>query len=934
MAVGESTIKYEVESLQPDSSGQSVNSAYDLELFDHNPVILVRWTPEFNPPTICISYISKNIQRLSFSVEEIMSGDVQWTDCIHPDDLKETLKMVNEAIMSSYSHYQIIYRFRKKSGAYRWIQDNATIVRSADGQVVAFQSALLDITDMKQVELELKQKTSYLQGLYETSLQIDNNLGLQQTLDLLLQRLAKLSKNNNTYITLVNKQEDVLEYVAGTGLYKQVIGCKQDKTRGINGRVWRLEEAVFCDDYYESEYRFDPNDTFRKVRTIVALPLISSGQVIGVMGFATKEVTEFDEITIELLNSFAKLAAVTIDNIKLHSKVKEEAIRNESLFAISEAVHNSDRLDLLMSNIIEHVRVALGARWAMMYKIDTTKALVENVSTTLKEEEKDVLKILSYKELYEGLGGWAIKNKKAAYSLKGIRDIRESNDINKSIISHDIGSVLVVPFFYDGKVQGTIATINHINDPNFSQDDVELISSIANQVGVAVAKSELQRKIEHQAYHDVLTGLPNRLLFETTAEKVLAQAKRSHLHFGIVFIDLDGFKHVNDTLGHDIGDLLLKEVAEKFGSRTRAGDTLARMGGDEFALILMDLDTKEKAIQIAEEYLKMVQKEIVIMGFNINIGASFGISLFPDNGQDLKTLLKNADMAMYQTKNSGKNGISFFTNSLAKSTQERVKLETDLKYALNRGELELYYQPQYCLQSGERIGVEALLHWHHATKGEISPMVFIPLAEESNTIIDIGTWVLNEACKQNALWQSQGFDPIKIAVNISAKQFEREDFVETVIQALRNSGLRSEYLELEVTESVVMHDITTVIERLTLLRELNITIAIDDFGKGYSSLQYLQDLPLDKLKIDKSFIDKVSGSSESTLVKMILMLSQNLNLKTVSEGIETEEQLKVLRQLGCDEAQGYYFSKPLKASDVYAFSTNEAEPKLYNTYTV
>ena len=934
MAVGESTIKYEVESLQPDSSGQSVNSAYDLELFDHNPVILVRWTPEFNPPKICINYISKNIQRLSFSVEEIISGSIQWTECIHPDDLKETLQTVNEAVRSSISHYQIKYRFRTKSGVYRWIQDNATIVRSTEGRVIAFQSALLDITDMKQVELELKQKTSYLQGLYETSLQIDNNLDLQQTLDLLLKRLVELSRNNNTYITLVNKQEDVLEYVAGTGLYKQVIGCKQNKTSGINGRVWRLEEAVFCDDYYESEYRFDPNDTFLEVRTIVALPLISSGQVIGVIGFATKEVTEFDEITIELLNSFAKLAAVTIDNINLHSKVKAEVIRNESLFAISEAVHNSDCLDLLMDNIVEHVRTALGARWAIMYKVDRANERIENASVALKNKDEKVLKILSYEELFNSLSGWVIENKQHVHIFKDTLDSRESDYINDNNIENDIGGAIVVPFLCEGNVQGVISVMNHRSGRNFDHDDVELMYSIANQVGVAVAKAELQRKIEHQAYHDVLTGLPNRLLFEVTAEKVLAQAKRSRLHFGIVFIDLDGFKHVNDTLGHDIGDLLLKEVAEKFSSRTRAGDTLARMGGDEFALILMDLDTKEKAIQIAEEYLKMVQKEIVIMGFNINIGASFGISLFPDNGQDLKTLLKNADMAMYQTKNSGKNGISFFTKSLAKSTQERVRLETDLKYALDRGELELYYQPQYCLQSGERIGVEALLHWRHATKGEISPMVFIPLAEESNTIVDIGTWVLNEACKQNALWQSQGFDPIKISVNISAKQFEREDFVETVIQALRNSGLRSEYLELEVTESVVMHDMTTVIERLTLLRELNITIAIDDFGKGYSSLQYLQDLPLDKLKIDKSFIDKVSGSSESTLVKMILMLSQNLNLKTVSEGVETEEQLKVLRQLGCDEAQGYYFSKPLKASDVYAFSNNEAEPKLYNNYVV
>ena len=920
MAVGESTIKREVaraQPTQPSSDLQMAKSTYDLELFDNNPVILVRWTPELNPPEICINYISKNIQQLGFRVEEILSGEVQWTENIHPDDLRETLSIVDAAAKSSLSHYQMQYRFRMKSGAYRWIQDNATIVRSEEGSVLAFQSALIDITDMKQVELELKRKSSYLQGLYETSLKLDNQLDLQQTLDLLLQRLVQLSDNDHTYIILADKQEDELEYVAGTGLYQKVLGFKQSNTAGINGAVWQAKEAIFCHDYQKSKYWVNTTGIFHTIKSIGTLPLISSGEVIGVIGFATEEVRHFDEITIELLNSFAKLAAVTLDNLNLHSKVKGELVRNQSLFAISEAVHDSDRLDSLMDNIVEHVRRALGARWAIMYEIDTAKAIVENVSTTLKEEEKDVLKILNYEELNQGLGGWAIHNKKAALSLKGETGFREADSVTEKIFENNMGSVLVVPFLFQGKVQGTIAVINHVDDRNFDQQDVELINSIANQVGVAVAKSKLNHRIEHLAFHDSLTKLPNRTLFELTVEKVLARAKRQKQTFAIVFIDLDGFKYVNDTCGHDIGDKLLEQVAEKFKTRIRAEDTLARMGGDEFALVLSDLKSDADAIDIAESYLEMLQSEFVIRGHTIRVGASIGISCYPDNGQDFKTLLKNADSAMYQAKNSGKNSVRLFTESLAQLAKERMDLETDLKYALDRGELELYYQPQYSLQSGECIGVEAVLRWHHATRGTIPPSDFIPIAEESNLIVDIGTWVLNEACQQNATWQAYGYAPITMAVNISAKQFDRDDFVEVVIQALQDSGLRSEYLELEVTESVVMHDINKVIERLTLLRQLNITIAIDDFGTGYSSLQYLQDLPLDKLKIDKSFIDKVTTSSDSPLVKTILMLSQNLNLKTVAEGIETQEQLNVLRQLGCDEVQGFYFSKPLKAANVY-----------------
>ncbi len=458
------------------------------------------------------------------------------------------------------------------------------------------------------------------------------------------------------------------------------------------------------------------------------------------------------------------------------------------------------------------------------------------------------------------------------------------------------------------------------------------MTAVANQASVALAQFDLRQKIEHQAFHDALTGLPNRRLFENRLELALAQAERYGTIFATMFIDLDGFKHVNDTLGHEVGDELLLAVTKRLKERTRDSDTLARMGGDEFALIITNLRYKDDAIRVGQSYLALFQEIFEVAAHSLSVGASIGISLYPSDGQDLSSLLRHADSAMYQAKNAGKNSVCSFTQELADQAKERLDLENDLRKALEKNELELYYQPQICLQTGEQIGVEALLRWIHPDRGFISPIQFIPIAEETKLILPIGEWVLKEACRQTVAWQKKHGSSMQVAVNISAIQFDRFDFLNTVISALEETGLDPSYLELEVTETVLMQDVNIVIERLNELRSLGISIAIDDFGTGYSSLQYLQQLPLDKLKIDRSFINTIEANKGSALVETIVLLAKRFGLKILAEGIEDKEQLEFLESLGCDEAQGYYFSKPVPHTQVMAGKAAIAQKHAKQTF--
>ncbi|MBM7605060.1 diguanylate cyclase (GGDEF)-like protein [Metabacillus crassostreae] len=420
---------------------------------------------------------------------------------------------------------------------------------------------------------------------------------------------------------------------------------------------------------------------------------------------------------------------------------------------------------------------------------------------------------------------------------------------------------------------------------------------------------QLVNEYRYLAFHDQLTSLYNRPKFQSDLQLVLEKATEDQTRTALLLIDLDRFKNINDTLGHYFGDCLLVEVANRLESTVAENGTTYRLGGDEFVIVLPDT-SKPKCITVVRKLLADFQNPFFIEGYEITVSPSIGISMFPENGETSGGLLKHADAAMYLAKENGKNTFQFYDEALHRQLAYKMELENGLRKAIENMEFSLVYQPKVELKSGEIIGMEALLRWNHPKLGFVSPMEFIPVAEETGQIVNIGHWVLKEACRQNKLWQEQGLPNLSVSVNVSVRQFQDSSFLNKVSSILEETGLSPSCLELEITESI-MQDITHSVDILTQIRSLGVKVSIDDFGTGYSSLNVLKDLPIDTLKIDKAFLENMSDSMNSTMIKSIIKLGLNLNLNVVAEGIETTEQMEKLIENQCTLGQGYLFSRPL-----------------------
>jgi diguanylate cyclase (GGDEF)-like protein len=457
-----------------------------------------------------------------------------------------------------------------------------------------------------------------------------------------------------------------------------------------------------------------------------------------------------------------------------------------------------------------------------------------------------------------------------------------------------------------------------------SHDELGEVMYAYNQLLTEI--DQRSHDIQHLAYHDPLTGLPNRRLLEDRLGHAVAVAERQGRSVAVLFADIDNFKVVNDTLGHKIGDELIRIVATRLTASTRSMDTVARWGGDEFVVVVENIASPGEAASISEKITEAVGQPIDLGNNLLRIGVSLGISLYPQDGQDVTTLVKNADMALFEAKGRGRNTFHFFDQTMNSRALRRLEIEMALRQAIDHDQLELHYQPKIETTSGRLTGVEALVRWRRPGEGLVPPDQFIPVAEESDLVVAIGDWVLREACAQILRWRAKGLGDIHVAVNLSPRHFRRDEDVDDIIRVVESSGVPARLIEIELTESTLLHDPGRVAEHLKRLRDQGFGIAIDDFGTGYSNLSYLRRLPITTLKIDRSFVMDIEQNADNgEIIRAIIAMANTLGLALVAEGVETEGQLAFLRRCSCEVAQGFYFARPMPPADIERF-LEQADP--------
>ncbi|ANO50152.1 putative bifunctional diguanylate cyclase/phosphodiesterase [Woeseia oceani] len=471
----------------------------------------------------------------------------------------------------------------------------------------------------------------------------------------------------------------------------------------------------------------------------------------------------------------------------------------------------------------------------------------------------------------------------------------------------------------------------HLETRIVSRDRSTALAIVRN----VTARKEYEDRIYDLAYYDQLTGLPNRQLFQQTLDDSIKRAKRKDWPFAILFVDLDRFKRINDTLGHSMGDTLLRAVADRLRKCTGADDegssvNIARLGGDEFVVLLGGVDNTDAASAIADKVVTALSRPMECEGHRLVVTPSIGITMYPQDGDSSESLLMNADSAMYRAKSAGRNTHKFYSDTMRIHSLHRLDIENELREAMNTKQFQLYYQPKVDLKSWSVVGVEALIRWKHPERGWISPSEFIPIAEESGLIVPIGTWVLKEACRQIKAWRNTALRDLRVSVNISSEQIYTDDLLLTVKDAMASNTIGAESLELEITESLLMRDVDSTVQTLNEFKELGLAISIDDFGTGYSSLSYLTRFPIDTLKIDQSFVrDLHIDNDDAAICAAILAMARKLNLNVVAEGVEIDEQLQFLRGHGCNQIQGYLFSKPLPPAELLALIGDNVRKSAY-----
>jgi diguanylate cyclase (GGDEF)-like protein len=762
----------------------------------------------------------------------------------------------------------------------------------------------------------------------------------------MLQLVAKAAVSGGKFLgaAIFRKMDDsaLLRMDASAGQFLDVVAKMQlstdpDISQGqeLGGIAYRSNQLCISNDV-PSDPRIKPWRDYALlagVKACAALPISIRGMPQGVMYcFFGNEYGELDE---EVTNLMMRMA----ENVSFGLEIFEREDQRQLADAQQEQLHR--------------MYVALTATNEAIMRADTAAELFELVcnaavlggkftSTTiaLAEAGEEFLRIAATKgqnaervrstrfaisaEHPEGRGltGTSFRTKRACIMNDFLTDQRTTH-WHGLASKGGTRSGASFPLLKGDQSVGVLLFLSSERN-TFTPGLVELLARLAENVSFALdnfdrdaEKKKAEEQIKYLATHDVLTGLPNRASFNQLMEFSIKSARRNNRKCAILFIDLDRFKVINDSLGHAAGDALLIEVGHRLRSCVRESDVTIRLGGDEFIVMLNEVSDNEQAAKVARKVLAAISPSFTLSGQECNTTASIGIAMFPADGTDVETLTKNADLAMYLAKEDGKNNFRFYTKGVKTPSIERLMLETSLRHALERDQFSLHYQPKVDLFTGQITGVEALLRWMHPTLGLLPPMQFIPLAEETGLIVPIGRWVLKEACAQNMAWQSQGLHAVSMAVNISPRQFVDENLLSDIDDALVRSGMPPALLQLEVTESMVMQNIQRATKLLDEVQSRGIRLAIDDFGTGYSSMSLMKQFPIDTIKIDRSFVrDLPDDSEDKAIAQAIISMGKALGMTVVAEGVENAEQETFLRNLACDEMQGFLFSKPVTPEEI------------------
>lgn len=809
---------------------------------------------------------------------------------------------------------------------------------------VAFALVSFDHADEKAKAQKQKERlTGMFEALSATNEAIMRVKTRAELFDLVCNAAVLGGMFTSATIALAGPGDEFLRVAATKGVNHErmqakslAVSADRPEGRGLTGTSFRTRRPCIINDFLADERTAHFHQQAREDGTHsgASFPLLQEGgRAVGVLLFISRDRDAFTADLVELLARLAESVSFALDNFDRAKEKARAEEQKEGLTRMFAALSETNEAIMRAKTRAEMFELVCAAAVLGGKFTSTTIAVVEpgeeflRIAASKGQNQERVrstrFSISAGHPEGRGLTGTAFRTKAPCIMNDFLTNERTAH-WHKLAKGGGTRSGAGFPLLKkDGAAAGVLLFLAGEEDV-FTDELVELLARLAENISFALdnfdradEKTRADERIEYLASHDSLTRLPNREMFNELLRHAIEAARRYRRRFAVLFIDLDRFKLINDSLGHDAGDMLLVEVASRLRGALRSSDVVARLGGDEFVVILEQTSERDDIESIAGKLLALLGEPLQLGGHECHTTASIGIAMYPSDGDDVQTLTKNADMAMYLAKEDGKNGFRFYIREIRTQSLERLTLETALRRALERDQFALHYQPKVDLASGQITGVEALLRWTHPELGVLSPMQFIPLAEETGLIVPIGRWVLREACAQNMAWQRRGLRPVSMAVNLSPRQFADEHLLQDIDEALASSGMSAAQLQLEVTESMVMRNVSRAVKVLDAIQSRGIRLAIDDFGTGYSSMSLMKQFPIDTIKIDRSFVrDLPNDSEDQAIAQAIISMGKALGMTVVAEGVETAEQQAFLRSHDCDEMQGYLFSRPLPPAEL------------------